>query len=214
MREQRRQRIGERRFIAVALDEFGHDILAQHQIGENDRGHVDEMLGQLLDARDLVGDDHGHAGKREFERDRAGRDERRARAAEGGEFRLIAEHDFRLVGPGAQLLANGVFEMRDSGQDDFHTTAMLRDAMQHLAEDRHQPFDLGAPRARHQQEYGGIVFAVARIFRIGTQFVEMFDERVADEDTGRAAQLFMRRWLERKQREHAIDIGAHGRRPA
>ena len=52
-----------------AFDEFRHDILAEHEVRQHYRLHPDERTQQqVFDTRYLVGDDHGNAGDREFQR--------------------------------------------------------------------------------------------------------------------------------------------------
>ena len=83
--EQRHERIRQIVRRAVLLQEFRHHVLAEHQIGEDDRRQpvLDRPADQRFERRDLVGRDHRNAGEREFERHGAGLRQRRARDAEG-----------------------------------------------------------------------------------------------------------------------------------
>ena len=49
---------------------------------------------------------------------------------------------------------------------------------------------------------------------LGRKSRQPLDQRMADIDAGRPAEPLMRRRLERQDREHVIDITAHGARPA
>ena len=62
-REQRPARL----LRCVPLDAFGNDVLAQNQVGEDDRRRPDEVLQDLLGLRDPVGDHHRDVREAELE---------------------------------------------------------------------------------------------------------------------------------------------------
>ena len=75
-------RSGVREFFrrAILLQEFRNHVLADHEIGQDDRGHVDGApQNPGLDRAGPIGRDHRHPGERQLQRHRAGFGERRAR---------------------------------------------------------------------------------------------------------------------------------------
>ncbi len=77
--DQRRQRCCKTVRRAFLLHDLRHDVLAEHQVGEDIGGHSHQPSDDKgLERRHLVGRDHRHAGEGELERDRAGFCQRRA----------------------------------------------------------------------------------------------------------------------------------------
>ena len=82
---------------AVLLQEFRHHVLAEHQVGEDDRRQP-VLIGRpisVLERRHLVGRDHRHAGERELERHGAGFGQCRAGDAERRALLRRFDHDPR-----------------------------------------------------------------------------------------------------------------------
>ena len=165
-------------------------------------------------ARDLVGADQRHAGERELERDGARGGERRARAAEGGELLALADDDSRRARPARGERAHVAFDMRQGRQNDLERARLALGGGDRRAEIGHQSRNHGAARAGQGEDERRRRGAPARLLGARPQFGEPLDQRMADIDAARAAEPRMRFRLERQQRQHAIDIGAHRPRPA
>ena len=160
-----------------------------------------------------IGGDRRHAGKRQFERHRAGCGERRPR---GSGTRPISPPARRRCaarpasrqrrrGRAAEDAASSAARA-PSARPGARTRAMAAPKM------REQPADLARAAARQDQDKRRIGTPAPRLVGVRTQIGQALDQRMADIDAGRAAEPPMRRRLERQDRQHAIDIGAHGAR--
>ena len=179
-----------------------------------ENGSVTSGRSSPSSARHLVGADQRHAGERELERDGARRGERRARAAEGGELLRFADDDARRARPSRGERAHLALDMRQGRQNDVERARLALGGGDRRAEIGHQSRDHRAARAGQGEDDRRRRGAPARLVSVRPQFGEPLDQRMADIDAVRAAEPRMRFRLERQQRQHAIDIGAHRRRAA
>ena len=131
-----------------------------------------------------VGDDHRRAGKRQFERHRAGRGKRGAGKLEGREFVVFAADDVRRHRPGASPCSISGRTLGDRRQDDLEGTGLGLEPAQGLAEGRHQSFDFARPAAGQHHEDGTVVGdAEPAAQSLGVKAcdpVELLDQRMAD----------------------------------
>ena len=77
--------------------------------------------------------------------------------------------------------------MRQGRQDGLERPDLVAEALQRLAEIGHEAADLGAPRAGQDDDDRRRFLAPPRLLRVGTQFAEPLDQRMADIDARRAA---------------------------
>ena len=85
-------------------------------------------------------------------------------------------------------------------------------AQQRQARRRNRPSAGGSPSGASPGKTtisGGAAARRRRLRRVGAQFAETLDQRMADIKAARAAEPPVGLRLERQQRQHAIDIGAH-----
>ena len=156
---------------AIALQHLRDRALAENEVGQQDRGDLDEVFELLLDARDLVGADHRHAGKREFERDRAGRGERRARAARNAANFAASPTTMRGGSrPTRRQRAHLALDMRQGRQNDLERPDRLRAATSSAP-----PKSAISRRLSERREpgsttmSGGVGGAAARLVRVRPQ---------------------------------------------
>ena len=162
---------------------------------------------------DAIGRDSRHAGEREFERHRAGRRQRRARDPERRPF-LAGSTTMR--GCTAQPAVPARPGRRDAGPSAARAPRRQR-ACATISivapKIREQAPHLAAAAAGQHQKDRRIGIAAARLLGVGPQLADVLDQRMADIGAGRSAEPRMHGRLERQEREHMIDIGAHRARP-
>ena len=100
---QRQQRRGQIFRRAILLQEFRHDVLAEHQIGQDHarqpRPQPDQPGDRWPRQVQAIGRDHRHAGERQFEGHGARRGQGGAGAAKRRPFLGRLNHDARRHGP-------------------------------------------------------------------------------------------------------------------
>ena len=168
------------------------------------------MLELLLEARDLVGADHRHAGERQLQRHRPRGGERGAGGAKGRELGGLADHDARLDRPACGARAHFALHMRQGRQDDLERAAIARQQRQRAR--RNRPSAARSPSGASpaaRRTSGGSAARRRASSAFGRNSREPLDQGMADIDAARAAEPRVRGRLERQQRQHAIDIGAH-----
>ena len=117
-------------------------------------------------------------------------------------------------GQRAASARTSLFDMRQGRQNDLERARLALGDGDRRAEIGHQSRDHRAARAGQDEDERRRRGAPARLVRVRPQLGEPLDQGMADIDAARAAEPRMRCRLERQQRQHAIDIGAHRRRPA
>ena len=129
-------------------------------------------------------------------------------------FSVLADDDSRRARPARGERAHVAFDMRQGRQNDLERARLALGGGDRCAEIGHQPLDHRAARAGQGEDQRRRRGAPARLRFARPQFGEPLDQRMADVDAARSAEPRMRFRLERQQRQHAIDIGAHRPRPA
>ena len=139
---------------AVFLQEFGDDVLADHEIGQYHRVHLDRPAQYPgLHRAGPVGRHHRHPGQCQFQRHGAGFGQRRVRDAELGPLLLLADHDLGLHRPALHRLHDRFLQMRHGRQHQFERHALLLQPRHRLAEHRHVVADFAAPASRQHQQH-------------------------------------------------------------
>ena len=113
-----RHRRGERRRRAIPLQFFRNRALAEDEVGQQDRGNLDQIFELLLDQRDFVGPDHWDAGEGKFKRHGAGRSEACVSGAKRSVLRRFAERDGWRLGPTCRQSPHLGLDMGQCRQDD------------------------------------------------------------------------------------------------
>ena len=169
-----------------------------------------EPPDDLLDEGQPVGGDGRHAGERQFERHGAGRRQRRTRLAESGPLFGRLDHDARRHRPAGDALAH--LRTRDGAW----SAARVRSVRHARRRARSRRRKCRARRRISLDRLPGRTSTTggsARRRRVssafGAQFADALDQRMADIATRRPAEPQMRGRLERQDRKHGIDIGAH-----
>ena len=201
---------------AIFLQEFGNDVLADHEIGQYHRVHLDgPPQDPGLHRAGPVGRHHRHACQRQFERHGAGFGQRRMRDPERRPLLLLADHDLGLHRPALHRVHDRLLQMRHGRQHQFERHALAPAA--------------APPPGRTPPCGGGFRCAgfpaapaapaatppAARLRRrSGRSDDNLLGQGMADIAAGRAAQPAIGLGLERQQRQHVIDIFQHRARPA
>ena len=204
------QRCGQPFGRAIVLQELRNNVLADHQVGEDDgfdlrvKAHDD-----LLDPRYAVGRNSRHPRERQFERDRAGRSQCHARRPECGHLLGLIDHDPWLDRPGRGALSNQINHVRHRRQNKLQGARALCNPLDRGAEYGQQPAHLAAATAGQHQDNRRVGVATLRRCGVGTQFGNTLDQRMADIAAWRPAESYVDSGLERQNSEHMVDIGAH-----
>ena len=173
-------------------------------------------LNSLTERIDAVGDDHRHAGKRQFQRHRAGGGERRMRRA--GRRRTSRPRPRRSAAcTGQPAVPRRDLRRRSAataGSSDVQRPVLGNDARHRLAEDVEQPLDLAVAAARQDEEVGRSPAPSGDVRRrAGRRRSSCSMQRVADIGARRAAEPPMHGRLERQEASTWSTKPRHPRRP-
>ena len=123
-------------------------------------------------------------------------------------------HDPRRHGPGRHRGFDQFRQPRNCGDDDVERTGPLRDARERRAEHRRHAADFARAAAGQHEDKRRIGEPALGFLSVRAQPRDLLGERVADKGAGWPAQPAQGLRLERQQREHVVDVRAHGARAA
>ena len=211
-----RKRLRELFRRAVLLQEFGDDVLADHEIGEDHRIHLDRPPQDPgLHRAGPVGRHHRHACQRQLQRHGAGFGQRRVRDPERRALLLLADHDARLHRPAFQRVRDRLLQMRHGRQHQFERHALVAAAAP--APGRTPPCGGGFRCGGFPAAPAAPAAAPSRRCRsVGVRAAaddKLLGQGMADIAAGRAAQPAIGLRFERQQRQHVIDIASASRAP-
>ena len=218
--DERRQRLREVGGRASLLDQLGERVVAQHQVGEDDRARLDQAPQRRRhDGIDLVGDHHRRAADGQLQRHGARCGERRTRQLEGAELVFLALDEQAAASATPAGAARSV-PARDptTGMTTSKRGRSAASCATASPNGPHQPLDLRAAAARQHDQQRRVgrepqALASGAVSSVGDPGQRSI-ERMADVAAGRPAQALVRGGLEGQQRQHMIDVGAHPARAA
>ena len=116
--------------------------------------------------------------------------------------------------PTRDAFANRVEQMRHRRQHQLEFRALLPQQAQRLAEHRHVMPDFAAAASRQHQQHRRLCVAASLLVGIGPKRADLLDQGMADIGARRPLEPAIGFRLERQQRQHVIDVAAHGARAA
>ena len=127
-------------------------------------------------------------------------------------FSARLDHDTRLHSPAGDGFAQLRGDMGNGRDHELDRPDARGNALDRVAENAGKTPDLVRPAARQGQNKRRIGQPAPRLIGIWAQFADALDQRMADIAARRPAELDMDGRLERQDRQHLVDISAHGAR--